>query len=352
MQEVLGLIEFMLPTNWYSFDELVLVFQETNVKDSVQVNKPTDQETLSEQADNSHLWTEELKKEVQNLEAQSEKHAAKQDSHDGNQNDVHTTNKQETTATENVNDVTQSDYEKTKDENNQEFLHVHSSNEHIKEENLKTAEQLGLTETSEQKTETQSKNYQAEDSTHQETKDDVSGSKASQHLEDSEVGTETKSQQRSKKKTKLKKVRGKRKTIEHEQMDEWTDDDYYGDDDDDEPYDEDMDEDLDGDEPLEGSEDFDGFVTRKDYSEEETDSIDSWQMTEKPLDESEDLNDEEDDLKIKEQEVLQEEIKQLKGEYATYQLASVHKEIVALLISFHSLFYSKDVQILTRKIAY
>ena len=40
-------------------------------------------------------------------------------------------------------------------------------------------------------------------------------------------------------------------------------------------------------------------------------------MTEKPLDESEDFSDEEDDRKIKEQEVLQEEIKQLKGEYAT-----------------------------------
>ena len=220
---------------------------------------------------------------------------------------------------------------------------MHSSNEHIKEDNLKTAEQLGLTETSEQKTETQSKNYQAEDSTHQETKDDAYGSKASQHLEDSEVGTETKSPQSSKKKTKLKKGRGKRKTTKHEEMDEWADDEYYGDDDDYEPYDEDIDEDLDDDEPLEGSEDFDGFVTRKDYSEEETDSIDSWQMTEKPLDESEDLSDEEDDRKIKEQEVLQEEIKQLKGEYATYQLASLHKEIVALLISYHSLFYSKDV---------
>ena len=196
---------------------------------------------------------------------------------------------------------------------------MHSSDEHIKEENLKSAEQLGLTETSDQKTETQSKNYQSEDSTRQGTKDDGSGFKASQHLEDNEVETETKSQQSKKKKTKLKKGRGKRKTTEHEEMDEWADEDYYGDDDDDddEPYDEDMDEDLDDDEPLEGSEDSDDFATGKDYSEEETDSIDSWQMTEKPLDESEDFSDEDDDHKIKEQEELQEEIKQLKGEYAT-----------------------------------
>lgn len=306
----------MLPTNWYSFDELIFVFQETSVKESVQVNKPTDQETVSEQPDNSHLWTEELKKEVQNLEAQSEKHAAKQDIHEGNQNDVRTTNKQETTGGENVNDVTQSDSpEKTKYENSQEFLHVHSSDEHINEGNLKSTEQSGLTETNEQKTETQSKTYQSKDSTHQETKDDGSGSKASQHLEDNEVETETKSQQIKKKKTKLKKGQGKRKTTEHEEMDEWADEDYY--DDDDQPYDEDMDEDLDDDEPLEGSEDSDNFAPGKDYSEEETDSIDSWQMTEKPLDESEDFSDEEDDRKIKEQEVLQEEIKQLKGEYAT-----------------------------------
>ena len=187
---------------------------------------------------------------------------------------------------------------------------MHSSDEHLKEENLKADEQVGLSDTSEQKTETQGKNYQSEDSTHQET-----GSEAPQHSEDNEVEASTKSPQSNKKKTKLKKGWSKKKTAEHEEMDEWADEDYYrGDDDDDEQYDEDMDEDLDDDEPLEGSEDSDDFATGKDYSEEETDSIDSWQMTEKPLDESEDFSDE-DDRKIKEQEELQEEIKQLKGEY-------------------------------------
>lgn len=192
---------------------------------------------------------------------------------------------------------------------------MHSSDEHLKEENIKSVEQLGLSETSEQKTETQGMNYQFEDSTNQETKDDGSGSEAYQHLEDNEVEMKMKSQQNKKKKTKLKKGRVKKKTTEHEEIDEWADEDYYGDDDDDEPYDEDMDEDLDDDEPLEGSEVSDDFATGKDYSEEETDSIDSWQMTEKPLDESEDFIDEEDDRKIKEQEELQEEIKQLKGEW-------------------------------------
>ena len=64
-----------------------------SVKEVVQVNEPTDQGTLSEQTDNSNLWTEELKKEVQNLETQSEKYAAKQDSHEANQNKVHTKNR-------------------------------------------------------------------------------------------------------------------------------------------------------------------------------------------------------------------------------------------------------------------
>ena len=200
---------------------------------------------------------------------------------------------------------------------------MHSSDEHLKEENLKSDEQLSLSKTSdetdrqEQKTATQGTNYHSEDSTRRETKDDKlgSGSEASQRLKDNEVETKAKSPQSKKMKTKLKKGRGKRKITEHEEMDEWADEDDYGVvDDDDEPYDEEMDEDLDDDEPLEGSEDSDDFAGGKDYNEEETDSIESWQMTEKPLDESDDFGDE-DDRKIKEQEELQEEIKQLKGKW-------------------------------------
>ena len=289
MQEAVGLVDFVLLTNCYY--ELVLVFQETNVKESVQVDNPTDQKTLTEQTDNSNLWTEELNQEVQNLETQSEKHAAKQDSH--------------------------------KDENSHEFIHVHSSDEHLKKENLKSNEELDLSKTSdgtdrqEQKTETQGKIYQSKDSTHQETKDDKLGSdsETSQHLEDSKMETKTKSSQRNKKTAKLKQGQSKKKTTDHDEMAEWADDDYYGVDDDDEPYDEDMDEDLDDEEPLEGSEDTEDFPSGKEYSEVETDSIESWQMTEKPLDESEDFSDEEGDHKIKEQEELQEEIKQLKGKW-------------------------------------
>ena len=292
MQEAVGLVDFVLLTNCYY--ELVLVFQETNVKESVQVDKPTDQETLTEQTDNSNLWTEELNKEVQNLETQSEKHAAKQDSH--------------------------------KDENSHEFIHVHSSDEHLNKENLKSNEELDLSKTSdgtdrqEEKTETQGKIYQSKDSTHRETKDDKLGSdsETSQHLEDSKMETKTKSSQRNKKTAKLKRGQSKKKTTDHDEMAEWADDDYYGvddDDGDDEPYDEDMDEDLDGEEPLEESEDTEDFPSGKEYGEVETDSIESWQMTEKPLDESEDFSDEEGDHKIKEQEELQEEIKQLKGKW-------------------------------------
>jgi len=195
---------------------------------------------------------------------------------------------------------------------------VHSSDKHLKKENLKSNEELGLSKTSdgtdkqEQKTETQGKIYQSKDSTYQETKDETS-----QHLEDSKMETKTKSPQRNKKTAKLKQGQGKKKTTDHDEMAEWADEDYYGvddDDDDDEPYDEEMDEDLDDEEPLEGSEDTEDFPSGKEYSEVETDSIESWQMTEKPLDESEDFSDE-GVHKIKEQEELQEEIKQLKGKW-------------------------------------
>lgn len=203
---------------------------------------------------------------------------------------------------------------------------MHSSDEHLKKENLKLSnEELGLSKTSdgtdkqEQKTETQGKIYQSKDSTYQETKDDKLGSdsETSQHLEDSKMETKTKSPQRNKKTAKLKQGQGKKKRTDHDEMAEWAEEDYYGvdDDDDDEPYDEEMDEDLDDEEPLEGSEDTEDFPSAKEYSEVETDSIDSWQMTEKPLDESEDFSDEEGDHKIKEQEELQEEIKQLKGKW-------------------------------------
>ena len=271
----------------------------------MQGNKPTNQETLKEQTDTLNSWTEELAKEVQNLEMQSEKHAAKQNSHKDDQakikEDVQITSKQETSGTENVNEATQSDSsQKTEDVvDSQEYLHVHSSDEHIKEENSKSDEQLDLKKSSDGNDKQDTTNPES-----QKTTDDKldSGSESTEHLEDEEVKEKKKTSQSNKKKTKLKKGRGKKKTVEQEEMDEWDDEDDYGDDD--EPYDEDMDEELDDDEPLEGAEDLD---------EEETDSIESWKMAEKPLDESENFGDEEDDSKIKEQEELQEEIKQLKG---------------------------------------
>lgn len=270
------------------------VFQEINIKEPVQDNKANNQETLSEQTDNSNLWTEELAKEVQNIETQSQKHAAKQDSH---------TNTKDIPGAENV----------RQDVDSEEFLHVHSSDEHLKEENPKSDEKLDLsksrdeTDKQEQTTEIHNENHPSLENS-QETKDDKfdAGSEAAEKLEDEKVKETKEKTQSNKKKARAKKGRAKKKLIESEEMDEWADEDDYGDVD--EPYEEDMDhEDMDDEDPLEGTED-------PDYNGEETDSIESWKMTEKPLEESEDFGDEEDESsKFKEQEELQEEIKQLKG---------------------------------------
>ena len=114
---------------------------------------------------------------------------------------------------------------------------------------------------------------------------------------------------RNRKKSQTRKVRAKKKLIERERIEDWSDnDDYY--DDVDELYDDDVDDDMEDDETMD-----DDVLSEKGLNDEETDSIDSWKMTEKPLDESEDFDDEYDDDELKEQEDLQEEIKQLKGRY-------------------------------------
>lgn len=116
-------------------------------------------------------------------------------------------------------------------------------------------------------------------------------------------------QQSNRKKSQTRKGRAKKKLIEWEGIEDWSDnDDYY--DDVDELYDDNMDDDMEDDETMD-----DDVLSEKGLNDEETDSIDSWKMTEKPLDESEDFDDEDDDDEPKEQEDLQEEIKQLKGRY-------------------------------------
>ena len=134
-----------------------------------------------------------------------------------------------------------------------------------------------------------------------------SGTGAAAHSErvDGKENKKETSQQIKRKKSQTRKGRAKKKLIERERIEDWSDnDDYYDD------VDELYDDDVDDDETMD-----DDVLSEKGLNDEETDSIDSWKMTEKPLDESEDFDDEYDDDKLKEQEDLQEEIKQLKGRY-------------------------------------
>ena len=138
-----------------------------------------------------------------------------------------------------------------------------------------------------------------------------SGTGAAAHLEkvDGKENKKETLQQIKRKKSQTRKGRAKKKLIERERIEGWSDnDDYY--DDVDELYDDNMDDDMEDDETMD-----DDVLSEKGLNDEETDSIDSWKMTEKPLDESEDFDDEDDDDELKEQEDLQEEIKQLKGRY-------------------------------------
>ena len=91
-------------------------------------------------------------------------------------------------------------------------------------------------------------------------------------------------QQSNRKKSQTRKGRAKKKLIEWEGIEDWSDnDDYY--DDVDELYDDDVDDGMEDDETMD-----DDVLSEKGLNDEETDSIDSWKMTEKPLDESEDFD--------------------------------------------------------------
>ena len=107
------------------------------------------------------------------------------------------------------------------------------------------------------------------------------------------------SQRHEEKKQNSKKGRTRKKHIEHDEIDEWGSEDDL-DDIDGEPYDEDFDDDVVVDSEM-------------DDIGDDVDSLDEWKMSEKPLDEDHNFVDEDVDSKQKEQEELQEEIKQLKG---------------------------------------
>lgn len=267
--------------------------EESVMKDSTQGDKPRTEETPSEQIDNLDLWSEELKKEVHNIEALSQLHEAGQSSEQLNTN---------------LN--SQKAYSDNK-EKISEGEKKHFSEESRGDRTAKLNGKAQLTKSIEENSNKEEKLGEDNIDSSPETTDDKfdSGLEAATHSE-RRNGKDRKKEtlrQRNKKKSQTRKGRAKTKSIEQEGIDDWSDEDDYYDDDDDEPYDDDMDDDIEDDEAMD-----DDVMSEKGLNEEETDSIDSWKMTEKPLDESEDFDDEDNDDKLKDQEDLQEEIKQLK----------------------------------------
>lgn len=263
------------------------------VKDSTQGDKPRIEETPSELTDHLDLWSEELKKEVHNIETLSQLNEAGQSSEHKN--------------TDLNNQKAYSDSKEKISEGEKKYFSGESTGDRTAKSNGK----LHLTKSSEENVKEEEKLGEDNVDSSPETIDDKfdSGLDAAAHSERGN-GKERKKetlQQSNKKKSHTGKGRAKKKLNEQEGIDDWSDEVDYYDDNDDEPYDDDMDDDIEYDEAMD-----DVVISEKGLNEEETDSIDSWKMTEKPLDESEDFDNEEDDDKLKEQEDLQEEIKQLK----------------------------------------
>lgn len=257
--------------------------EESVVKDSAQGDKQRIDEKPSEQTDNLDSWTEEVQKEVHNIETLSQKHEADLD----NQK-AYSDSKEEVSGQENE----------------------PSSGEYRADRTAKSNGKAHLTKSSEENDKQGEKLREDHMDSLPENIDDKydSGTGAAAHSErvDGKENKKETLQQIKRKKSQTRKGRAKKKLIERERIEDWSDnDDYY--DDVDELYDDNMDDDMEDDETMD-----DDVLSEKGLNDEETDSIDSWKMTEKPLDESEDFDDEDDDDELKEQEDLQEEIKQLK----------------------------------------
>ena len=278
-------------------------------------NDPISEETLNKETENLESWKDALEKEVRNIIEQSEKHAAEEESHKADQTmDLNEKNAHTSEETKNIYDVPQSDSsQSTKD--SAEFSKVHVVHEQGKSDDPKADERLDSEKGNEE--------------VKSEQLDHKNSEAAEKQLSEEEVkGTPTNAgQQKDKKKPKSKKGQKHKKTIEQEEMDEWGSGDDFGDVVD-EPFDEDLGDDIEGGDDME------------DFSEE-ADSIDSWKISEKPLDEAEDFGDEEVDDKLKEQEDLQEEIKQLKGFISTFFL--LHVKIYLLLTEFEVRTVSYDL---------
>lgn len=301
-----------------------------NSKEAVQHNEQTTEKKLNKETDNQQSWREELVEEVKQIVEQSEKHAAKADIEEANQErdlnekDIKDTGKE--MEVENTHEVPPSDHvQNIEDIDGAEFSSVNVVDEKKKEDVFKSSESLESIKQSDY-----IETAENSDSGEKTPGNDDSSNKDNQKVEEADMaeksidaqqqqqptetlnkkdhedggkiqageerrGEEVKTGQydiKSKAKAKAKKGRSRKKVIEREGMDEWDSDDY----DDIDPYDEGFDDEVDDDE----IEDF--------Y--EDPDSTESWKVSEKPLDEAEELSDE-DVGKIKEE--LQEEIKQLKG---------------------------------------
>lgn len=300
-------------------------------KEAVQHNEQTTEQKLNKETDdNPQSWREELVEEIKQIVEQSEKHAAKADIEEANQErdlnekDIKDTGKG--MEGENSHEVPPGDpVQNIEDVDGAEFSSVHVVDEKQKEDVSKSSEILESSKQSDY-----IETAENSDSGEKKPGNDDSSNKDNQKVEEADMaeksiddqqqqqptetlnkkdqedggkiqageerrGEEVKTGQydkKSKAKAKAKKGRGRKKVTERDAMDEWDGDDY----DDIDSYDEGFDDEVDDDE----IEDF--------Y--EDPDSIESWKMSEKPLDEAEELSDE-DVSKIKED--LQEEIKQLKG---------------------------------------
>lgn len=252
---------------------------EVSKKKAVEHNQANSEQTLKKEPENSESWKEYLTKEVNNILEQSEKHATKQENHESDQvMDLNGKSVQSSEVPDEAKShvVFESDsVQNAKD--SVEFSDVRVVEEHVKDDSAKADDKADFTKQNEQN---------SVDAKRQPSEEKMKGNA-------DETG-----QYKDRKKPKPKKGRSRKKLIEREEIDDWGNEDDY-DDIDDDPYDEVMDDDME-----------DGEM--EDFSED-ADSINSWKMSEKPLDEAEDL-DEDLDSKLKEQEDLQEEIKQLKEE--------------------------------------
>lgn len=291
-------------------------------KEAVQHNEPTTEQNLNKETDNQLSWKEELAEEVKQIVEQSAKHAVKagieeaDQGRDLNEKDVKDTGKRtegentlEVPPSDSVQNIEDVDDEKKKEDvsKSSEILESSKQSDYIEtaensdsgkkkpgndDASNKDNQKVEEADMAEKSIDEQQQQQQPTETSNKKDKEDGRKMQAGEERRGEEVKT---GQYNKKSKAKAKKGHSRKKVSEREALDEWDSDDY----DDIDSYDEDFD-----DENMD-----DGEI--EDFYEDPDSTSKSWKMTEKPLDEAEELSDEEDDNKIKED--LQEEINQLKG---------------------------------------